>query len=58
MKMFMLKSFDIYKMWLLKCSQKGTRGQVYEDNTYLSALDKVVRESAGPDLVVFIIGAL
>lgn len=32
--------------------------QIVKIIPYLSALDKMIRKSAGPDLVIFIIGAL
>lgn len=57
-KTFMLKLFDSYKIWLLKRTQEGITGQIKKIIPYLSALDKMIRKPAGPDLVVFIIGAL
>ena len=54
----MLKLFDIYKIWLFKRTQEAITGQTEKIISYLSALDKMIRKPAGPDLVVFIIGAL
>lgn len=57
-KTYMLKLFDIYKIWLFKRTQEAINGQTEKIISYLSALDKMIRKPAGPDLVVFIIGAL
>lgn len=57
-KTHMLKLFDIYKIWLFKRTQEAITGQIEKIISYLSALDKVIRKPAGPDLVVFIIWAL
>lgn len=54
----MLKFFDIYKTWFFKRIQEAITGQIEKIISYLSALDKMIRKPAGPDLVVFIIGAL
>ena len=57
-KTYMLKLFDIYKIWFFKRTQEAITGQIEKIISYLSALDKMIRTPAGPDLVVFIIGAL
>jgi len=57
-KTYMLKFFDIYKTWFFKRIQEAITGQIEKIISYLSALDKMIRKPAGPDLVVFIIGAL
>lgn len=57
-KTFMLKLFDSYKIWPFKRIQNSITGHIMKIIPYLSALDKMIRKPAGPDLVVFIIGAL